>query len=98
MKIVILGSCRHSPYEILATPKPTSENYHNEVGYQEACKIFYPAIENADEIWVYAPEGKIGEHTQRDIDYARSQGKKILLVSFFPEHVPAWGSMDGVKK
>ncbi len=106
MKIVILGSCRHSPYEVLAAPKPLSKDYHNETGYHEACKIFYPAIENADVVWVYLPNGKPGEHTQRDLDYARSKGKQIFYIvpdekqggAGFGEHVPAWGSMDQVKK
>ncbi len=79
-KITILGSCRYSPYKILATPKPTSNNYHNEEGYQMACKKFYPAIKESDEIWVYTPDGTIGNHTQRDLEYARINDKKIFYV------------------
>jgi len=79
-KIVILGSCRFEPYEILAKPKKLTNTPHTtEKGYEMACKIFYPAIEESDLIIVYAPDG-IGEHTQRDIDYALKKGKKIFCL------------------
>lgn len=79
-KIVILGSCRFEPYEILAKPKKVEGKWNTEEGYKEACKKFYPAMEKSDVIIVYAPDG-IGEHTQRDIDYAKSIGKKVHLIS-----------------
>ena len=78
-KIVILGSCRHEPYEILAVPNKIPNAWNTEKGYEIASKKFYPAVEKADVVLVYAPDGKIGEHTQRDIEYARKQGKPIFV-------------------
>ena len=84
-KIVILGSCRHEPYNILAKPKKLTDTPHTtEEGYLQACKKFYPAMEEADVIIVYAPDG-IGEHTQRDIDYARKKGKTIFKLCILKE-------------
>lgn len=83
-KITILGSTRFFPYDILASPYPLSGTYltrkHDDEAYQESCKIFYPAIEKSDEVWVYMPDGKIGEHTQRDLQEAIRQGKKIFKI------------------
>jgi hypothetical protein len=79
VKIVILGSCRFSPYEILASPKPITNLWNTEEGYQIASKRFYPAIDKADLIIVYAPDG-IGEHTKRDMEYAISKGKRIKVI------------------
>ena len=76
-KIVILGSCRFEPYEILAVPNKIPNAWNTDEGYEIACKVFYPAMDNADVILVYAPDG-IGEHTQKDIDYAYSIGKKVF--------------------
>lgn len=81
-KVVILGSCRHEPYVILRMPnKLDSKLYesNHEKAFGEACKTFYPAIDEADEVWVYAPDG-IGKHTSRDIDYAKSKGKIVRLL------------------
>ena len=75
-KIVILGSCRFGPYEILAVPNKIPNAWNTDKGYAIASKIFYPAIDKANVIIVYAPDG-IGKHTQLDIDYARSIGKKV---------------------
>ena len=47
--------------------------------YEEACKKFYPAIEKADCILVYCPDGHIGEHTMRDMQYAMKLKKDIVL-------------------
>lgn len=80
-KIVILGSCRHEPYEILAIPNKIPNAWNTEKGYEMASKIFYPAIDKADIVIVFAPDGKIGEHTGRDIDYAVAQGKPIFIIS-----------------
>jgi hypothetical protein len=79
MKIVILGSCRFGPYEILAVPDPIPGLHNTEEGYRKAAEKFYPAIEQADVVWVYAPDGA-GEHTSRDIAYARKMGKKIMWL------------------
>ena len=77
MKIVILGSCRFEPYDVIIVPRKLHED--NEVGYEMAKKLFYPSIELADEVWVYAPDG-LGIHTKRDLDYARKQGKTIRFI------------------
>ena len=79
MKIVILGSCRFSPYEILAVPDPIPGAHNTERGYQIAFKRFKPAIDQADEVWVYAPHG-IGEHTLRDMNYALSRSKVVRII------------------
>lgn len=71
VKIVILGSCRFEPYEILFVPKKVKGKWNTEEGYKMASKKCYKAIEEADEIWVYVPDG-IGGHTQRDINFALS--------------------------
>jgi len=76
--IVILGSLRFDPY-IVVVPEKTSAEYHNEAGYTKACERIYPAMAKADMIIVWAPDG-IGEHTQRDIDYARSIGKRVFVL------------------
>jgi hypothetical protein len=76
-KIVILGSLRFDPYQV-TVPQKVKQDYHNEDGYRKACERIYPAIDDADLILVYAPDG-IGEHTKRDLDYARSKGKKFLV-------------------
>lgn len=78
-KIVILGSCRFEPYEVLAVPKKEPGLWNTEKGYQQAAERFYPAIDSADVIIVWAPDG-VGEHTQRDIDYAKQQGKLIHII------------------
>jgi len=72
-KIAILGSCKYEPYEVILVPKKISDN--TEEGY----KI---AIDKADEVWVYIPEG-MGEHTTRDFEYALSKNKRIFLVVDF---------------
>jgi len=78
-KFVILGSCRFEPYEILAVPNKIPNAWNTDKGYEIASKIFHPAMDEADVILVYAPDG-IGKHTQLDIDYARSIGKKVFLL------------------
>jgi len=84
-KIVILGSCNFSPYEIIAVPTPISRT---DIPHEEAARIafvgFSMAIREADAIIVYAPDG-IGEHTKRDINYAKSQGKKIFVTKELKE-------------
>jgi hypothetical protein len=81
MKIVILGSCRFEPYEIIAVPNKIPGAWNTDEGYEMAAKIFYPAMDEADEIWAYAPDG-IGEHTQKDIDYAHSIGKTVHIITY----------------
>ena len=78
-KIVILGSCRYEPYEVLAVPNKIPNAWNTEQGYKVASEKFYPAIEQADVVIVYAPDG-VGQHTQRDIDYAKSRCKPIFLI------------------
>ena len=82
-KIVILGSCKHEPYEILAAPNKLNPKLYkkdHEKAYEEACKVFYPAIEQADLVIVYAPNG-LGEHTIKDMLFALKKGKKVVIVS-----------------
>jgi len=82
-KIVVLGSCRFEPYEVLAMPNkldPVLYANDHEKAYDKACEKFYPAMDEADVILVYNPDGKIGEHTQRDIDYALARGKKVVYT------------------
>ena len=79
-KIVILGSCRFEPYIILAVPNKIPNAWNTDEGYEIASKIFYPAMDEADLIIVFAPDG-IGEHTQKDIDYAEKKGKKIVVLT-----------------
>lgn len=78
-KIVILGSCRFEPYEVIAKPEKVEGKWNTEEGYQKATEKFYPAMQESDLILVYAPDG-IGEHTKRDIDYANSIGKKVHVL------------------
>jgi len=82
-KIVILGSCRYEPYEILFVPKKIPGLWNTEEGYRKASERCYSAIDRADEVWVYAPEG-IGEHTARDLGYAKRKGKVIRIIAGMP--------------
>ncbi len=87
VNITILGSCRFSPYNILAKPDPLNPAYtvsrHHDFNtdeeYENAKKIFFPAIEDSDVVLVFAPDG-IGEHTQRDLDHTIK--KKIPYIIF----------------
>lgn len=78
-KIVILGSCRFEPYEILAVPNKIPGAPNTDEGYKVAIQTFYPAMDEADIVLVYAPDG-VGIHTQRDINYAREKGKTIFWM------------------
>jgi len=93
-KFVILGSCRFAPYEILVVPEPIPTLHNTEEGYKIASQKFYPAIDQADVIIVYAPDG-IGEHTHRDIKYAQQKGKRVfmlhpLMTKHDPSQLPFW--------
>lgn len=77
-KIVILGSCRFEPYEVLAVPEK-NPLWNTEEGYKLSTQKFYPAIDKADLIIVYAPDG-VGEHTQRDIEYAITKNKPVFII------------------
>jgi len=104
-KIVVIGSCRFEPYEFLAVPEKVPNLYNTEEGYQIACKKFYPAIDKADEVWVYVPDG-LGEHTSRDLVYALSKNKTIRMigedttweqtVKFNDKHFPNWRNIEPV--
>lgn len=81
-KIVILGSCKYKPYVMLLAPNPFDEELYakdHDKAYVQACEKFYPAIDKADFIIVYCPDG-IGKHTQKDIKYAKKMKKKIVYV------------------
>ena len=81
-KIVILGSCKHEPYEILAVPNKIPNAWNTEKGYKIASKKFYPAIEEADIVLVYVPNGEMGEHTLRDFQYAQKHKKSIYFIGY----------------
>lgn len=101
-KIVIVGSCRFAPYEVLIVPNPWNNHVKKllTVNHEQAARLaekrFHPAIDKCDEVWVYAPDG-IGKHTQRDIDYARKNGKKILLLDAGSSKGQK-GSVEGLSK
>ena len=81
-KIVILGSCRFAPYEVLFVPNkldPKLYEEHHEEAYLKACWKTYPAIADADIVIAYIPDG-IGEHTARDLRFADSLRKRIVLI------------------
>lgn len=78
-KFVILGSTRHQPYTIMAVPNKLDNYVNDERSYQEAFRWFKPAIELCDIVIVYAVDG-IGEHTRRDMEYAKSQDKRVILI------------------
>ena len=84
-KFVVLGSCLYEPYVVLAMPNkldPELYDSDHEKAYEEACKVFYPAIDEADFVIVYAPDGlKDHPHTRKDIEYAEKQGKNIIIVT-----------------
>lgn len=85
--IVILGSLKHHPYEVLYVPHPVEE------GREEALQKCSAAIDRANEVVVYAREG-IGEHTWKDICYARQQGKRITVIgSPFRKHETLEGTV-----
>lgn len=97
-KIVVVGSCKFEPYIILVVPAKVVKNgknlWNTEEGYKEAFKKFKNAIDECDEVWIYAPDG-IGEHTQRDIDYAKSIGKKVRILVDFPLFLPGTMNQEG---
>lgn len=78
-KIVILGSCKYAPYEILITPEKRSKWYNTDKGYNLASLEFYPKILECDEVWCYAPKG-IGHHTMRDLNFAKRCCKIIRII------------------
>jgi hypothetical protein len=79
VNITILGSCRFSPYNILAVPNPIEGLHNTDDGYRIASLKFYPAISNSDLVIAYIPDG-IGKHTQLDIDYANFLNKRIVFI------------------
>lgn len=80
-KIVILGSCRFEPYEITFVPEKIEEKelYNTEEGYKLASDKCYPAIDKADLVLVYIPDG-MGEHTHRDMEYTKKKEKNIWIL------------------
>jgi len=84
VKIVILGSCKHAPYELIQAPNPLDLDLYvtdHEKAYREACKIYYPKIKEADIVLVYAPNGVIGKHTWRDLTFAIKQNKHVTIIN-----------------
>ena len=81
-KFVILGSRRFAPYKVSFTPLEIPDILDEEERFQISIKKSHPAMDEADVIIVYAPDG-IGIHTQRDIDYALKNGKEVFeLIPF----------------
>ena len=78
-KIVILGSRRFSPYEVTFMPLEIPEISDEETRFQFSIMKSHPAMDKADVIIVYAPDG-IGKHTHMDIDYAREIGKTVYQL------------------
>ena len=78
-KVVILGSCRFEPYDVICVPKKVKGKWNTDEGYKISTKRFYPAIHQCDEVWIYAPDG-IGKHTQMDLNYALKIGKPIRYL------------------
>ena len=86
-KFVILGSCKHQPYAVLAMPNVFDDVLYkmdHDEAYDRAFELFKPAIDFADIVIVYNPLG-IGKHTQMDLDYAIEQGKRIVYTHGEPE-------------
>lgn len=92
--IVIIGSCRNVPFNVVAPYSVTvvdeRQEYayslvgtNQEKSYMEAKKVFHPAIEKADVVIVWLPNGirKIGEHTKRNLMYAESLKKRIIVIT-----------------
>jgi len=62
----------------LAVPNKIPGAWNTEEEYKIAFEtVFKEAIEKCDFIFVYNPTG-IGEHTKRDIEFAKKQGKHIV--------------------
>ena len=84
-KLVILGSCLHEPYIVLAAPNKLDSILYetdHEKAYEEACRLFYPAIDHADIVLVWVPDANLKEHphTIRDMQYAREKGKRVIVI------------------
>lgn len=79
MKIVILGSSKHSPYEFISLPEMIMNTYNTSKGYTIASKKFYSLILECDEIWCYTPIG-IGYHTMLDLCFAKRNNKVIRII------------------
>lgn len=95
-KFVFLGSRRFAPYEISFVPIEMRDISDEEDRYQVSIKRSHLAMDKADVVIVYAPDG-IGIHTQRDIDYALKNNKEVFeLVPLKAEKetvliwVPEW--------
>ena len=103
MNIVILGSLKNAPYNV-TVPKSilihdeefncsrvniNNSSYILNPSHAQVADIAFeknkPKIDEADIIIVL---GEIGEHTQRDIDYANSKNKRVKKIAsenrFFP--------------
>jgi soluble P-type ATPase len=78
-KFVFLGSRRFAPYEIPFVPIEMRDILDEEERYQISIKRSHPAMDKADVVIVYAPDG-IGKHTQLDIDYALENNKEVFKL------------------
>lgn len=95
-KITILGSCSFEPYKILAAPnRLDAELYEkdHEKAYDDAFeKVFKRAIEECDFVFIYNPYG-IGDHTKRDLEYAKKIGKHIVYYDILQVESP-WDNIQ----
>lgn len=77
---------------MLAAPNkldPEMYEKSHEAAYEEACRLFYPAIDHADIVLVWAPEATLGQHTLKDMQYAAVKGKRVVVI--YPETVWEYG-------
>jgi len=73
VKIVIIGSLRFEPYEIVAAPKTTGQDSDS------AYEYYKQYIDQAEVVIVFNPDG-IGDQTFRDAAYAVSKGKYVCVT------------------
>lgn len=106
--IVILGSMKKwGKYKVLSPHPIDSKLYQtdHEAAYKLAQAVFYPAIEEADVVLVYAPDGVIDGHTKQDVDYTIGIGKTPIMIrdlqqlqavnAVLDEHCRGCGIADG---
>jgi hypothetical protein len=73
----------HVVYSLAVYPSDKNgKDWYNAKQKEILDKVHLAKIDASDAIYVLAPGGYIGESTQREIDYARKQGK--TLMSAYP--------------
>ena len=84
-KIVILGSLAQGDYKVTYPIKETDYYTKHEDAYLRAREKFYRAIDESDVIIVIGT--RMGEHTRKDIQYAKSKNKKVVFVMIEDEEI-----------